>query len=284
MGLKRLIEGANMYYQIKKYLRQVIRAPYLLSDLYYYYVINTVPRYKEEGRLLKYGFKVYSQGDEDGIIREIMERINVGKGYFVEFGVSDGLENNTTYLLLKGWKGVWIEGNRKYCQNILRKFRSQIDVGNLTLKNTYITRENILQLFEELKIPQEFELISIDIDGNDYWIWETLINYKPKIVVMEYNATFRPDCKWIMKYNPHHVWRKSNYFGASLKSLEELGVERGYKLVGCSFSGMNAFFVREDLIADKFVGPFTSENHYEPPRYFVNFYSGQPADFGDFES
>lgn len=273
-----------MFKQIKKFLRQVLRAPYLLSDLYYGFVMNTVPRYKDEKRLLKYGYKVFSQGDEDGIICEIMERINIGKGFFVEFGVGDGLENNTTYLIVKGWKGVWIEGNKKYCQNITRKFKSQITEGTLTLKNSYISKENILHLFNELKIPHEFELLSIDLDGNDYWIWETLRDYKPKIVVMEYNATFHPDCKWIMKYNAHHVWKSSNYFGASLKSLEELGAKKGYKLVGCSFSGMNAFFVREDLIADKFADPFSAENHYEPPRYFVNFYSGQSADFGDFES
>lgn len=273
-----------MYDQIMKWLRQIFRAPYLLSDLYYHFVINTVPRYKDEKKLLKHGFKVFSQADEDGIIREILERINVGKGFFVEFGVGDGLENNTAYLLLKGWKGVWIEGNKKYCQKIGRKFKSQISEGILTLKNSYISRENILNLFGGLKIPYEFELLSIDIDGNDYWIWDTLINYKPKIVVIEYNATFHPECKWIMKYNPRHVWRKSNYFGASLKSLEELGTRKGYKLVGCSFSGMNAFFVRDDLIGDKFSGPFSAENHYEPPRYFINCYSGQPADFGDFES
>jgi hypothetical protein len=268
-----------MFEQIKKFLRQVLRMPYLFSDLYYSLIMNNVPRYKDEKRLLKYGYKVYSQGDEDGIISEILRRINISRGYFVEFGVGDGLENNTAYLLLKGWKGAWIEGNKKYCQNIIRKFKSQINEGTLTLTHSYINKENIIELFKDVNIPLEFELLSIDVDGNDYWIWEKLRDYKPKIVILEYNATFRPDCKWIMKYNPQHVWRNTNYFGASLKAFEVLGIKKGYKLVGCSFSGMNAFFVREDLIADKFASPFSAENHYEPPRYFINFYSGQPAEF-----
>jgi hypothetical protein len=274
----------SMCEQIKKFLKQVQRIPYLLSDFYHNYMLGTVPKYQDDKRLSKFGYKVYSQYDEDGLIQEILKRINVETGFFVEFGVGDGLENNTTYLLLQGWKGVWIEGNKKYCQKIDKKFKAEIDAGALSTRNAFITAESIVPLFGKMRVPTEFDLLSIDVDGNDYWIWEALQDYRPKIVVIEYNASFRSHCRWVMKYNPSHEWRRTNYFGASLKSLELLGSKLGYKLVGCCFGGMNAFFVREDLIADKFASPFTAENHYEPARYFINFQSGQPADYGDFKA
>lgn len=274
-----------MLEMVKVFIRQLFRIPYLLSDLHYRYYLNTIPRYLDEKRLFKYGHKVFSQNEEDGIILEILKRINVDKGYFVEFGVSNGLQNNTANLILNGWKGAWIEGSKKDCEKIARKFDAVVASGVLKLKNSLVTRENIVQLFEEFEVPSAFELLCIDIDGNDYWIMETLLKkYKPKIIVIEYNATYPPNFKWVMKYNAHHIWKHTSYFGASLKSLEELGSRMGYKLVGCNFTGLNAFFVHEDLIGDKFAGPFTAENHYEPPRYFVNFYSGHPSDFSSFES
>jgi len=100
--------------------------------------------------------------------------------------------------------------------------------------------------------------------------------------VIEYNATFRPDTEWIMKYDPNAVWNKTSYFGASLKSLELLGNRKEYSLVGCNFIGLNAFFVRNDLTADKFAAPFTADNHYEPLRYHLWRKAGHPRGFGDF--
>jgi hypothetical protein len=105
------------------------------------------------------------------------------------------------------------------------------------------------------------------------------------VIVAEYNAKFPADIFWVMQYNEAHQWDSSDYFGASLKALEDLLASRGYALVGCSVLGTNAFFVRKDLVADPpFCSPFTSQNHYEPPRYFLLpvFESGFPARFGPF--
>jgi hypothetical protein len=87
------------------------------------------------------------------------------------------------------------------------------------------------------------------------------------VVVVEYNAVIPPGLDWKVRYAPDRVWDGSHNFGASLKAFELLGTQLGYSLVGCDFIGVNAFFVRSDLVADKFAAPFTAENHYEPPRY-----------------
>ena len=126
--------------------------------------------------------------------------------------------------------------------------------------------ENIESIFEEMKVPAEFDLLSIDIDGNDYWLWKAITRFKPRVVVIEYNSNYPPDVSWIMKYNPKHAWEGGSHFGASLLALEKLGASKGYSLVGCDFYGVNAFFVQREH-ESKFTGPFTAANHFEPPRF-----------------
>jgi hypothetical protein len=122
-------------------------------------------------------------------------------------------------------------------------------------------------LFEGLGVPRYFDLLSLDIDQNTFYIWEALHEFKPRVVVVEYNASIPPDIDWKVQYVAKGAWDGTHNFGASLKAFEKLGTQLGYSLVGCDFLGVNAFFVRDDLVADKFAGPFTAENHYEPPRF-----------------
>lgn len=242
-------------------------------------------RYTTDSKKLnQYEYQVYSQNGEDGIIAEIFNRIGITNKYFVEFGAENGMANNTTYLMLKDWTGAWIEANSNIIEEIESKFGMLIRNNKLLLKKAFITVENIESLFKELNVPKDFDLLSIDIDGNDYWVWKAIKNYSPRVVVIEYNAMFVPHDELIMKYNPDHVWKGSSYFGASLKSMEILGHTKGYKLVGCNFIGANAFFVREDLVADQFLDPFTAENHYEPPRYYLYRRIDYPKDFGEFKT
>ena len=154
----------------------------------------------------------------------------------------------------------------------------------LTIKQAFITKENIQEIFKESNVPIEFDLLSIDIDGNDYWVWQALNQYRPRVVIIEYNSTIGPSIEWIMKYNSEHSWDKTNYFGASLKALELLGQQKGYKLVGCNLAGINAFFVRDDLVEDKFTSPFTSENHFEPMRNYLLKRIGHSTSYKFFEN
>jgi hypothetical protein len=238
------------------------------------------PRFREPKRLLASGFKVYSQHDEDGILEEIFRRVGVTNRFFVEFGVGDGMENCTLYRLLQGWNGAWIECSPLCFEAIQHRMGFLINSGQLRAKYSFITAENIEHLFAELNVPAEFDLLSIDIDGNDYWVWNAIGQYRPRVVVIEYNASFQRTVACTVPYAPTAIWDRSNYYGASLKALELLGAQKAYRLVGCNYTGVSAFFVREDCAGDHFASPFTAENHYEPPRYFVRMSNGHPPGFG----
>jgi len=218
-------------------------------------------------RLLAYGFRGYSQHDEDGMIQEIFKRIGVSNRVFVEFGVGDGTENNTLYLLLSGWRGLWIEGSQTSALSIRRQFERFIKTGQLTFVHGFVDRDSINGTIGNTPCSGAIDLLSIDIDGNDYWVWEAISVVQPRAVVIEYNAVFRPPLAAVAEYDKNFAWNGTSYYGASLKALELLGARKGYALVGCSLSGINAFFVKQDLAQDKFCAPFTAENHFEPPRF-----------------
>lgn len=227
-----------------------------------------------------FGFKVYSQHDEDGIIEEIFNRIGTTNKFFIEFGVDYGLESNSHYLLHKGWKGLWIEGKTKHVKGIRKLFKKVIDSKKLTVINGFITKDNINSLIaEQGKIEGEVDLLSIDIDGNDYWVWKAITCIKPRVVVIEYNSKFPPNFEWVMEYNAEHVWYWANdEQGASLKSFELLGTQLGYQLVGTNLAGANAFFVKEELAKDLFVKPSTAEKLYNPSRWTtMDYVSGHPS-------
>jgi hypothetical protein len=238
------------------------------------------PRFAEPKRLLRSGYSVYSQHDEDGILHEIFKRVGTTNRYFVEFGVGDGLENCTLYCLLKGWNGAWIDGSADCADRVETHLRSLLTDGQLRMKHSFITAENIETLFAELGVPAEFDLLSVDIDLNDYWVWKAIERYSPRVVTIEYNASYRDEVSCVVPYVPTATWDATNYGGASLKALEELGRAKGYCLVGCNYTGVNAFFVRADLVGDHFAEPYTSEHHYEPPRYFVRMPNGHRPGFG----
>ena len=132
-----------------------------------------------------------------------------------------------------------------------------------------------------MKLPRELDLLSIDIDGNDYFVWEAITAIEPRVVVIEYNSKFPPPMRWTIRYDPAHEWDGSDQFGASLQSLADLGIRKGYRLVGCNITGTNAFFVRADLAGDHFVEPPDAATLYQPPRYSLcsSFDTGHPAGY-----
>ena len=226
-------------------------------------------RYRDAKRLNRYEGQCFSRHGQDGIIAEIFRRIGFQHKTFVEVGCGNGLENNTAYLLLKGWSGFWFDGGeseiaecKKHCGEYLKK-------GVLKVQGAMLTKENIGEIFRKAGVPLEFDLLSVDVDRNTYQLLEALRDYKPRVIVVEYNSSILPADEWIVEYDPAKVWNNTFYFGASLKSLEILGDRMGYSLVGCEILGADAFFVRKDLIGDHFCQPYTAENHYEPPRFYL---------------
>jgi hypothetical protein len=226
------------------------------------------PRNADPKRLLRHGFKVYSQCDEDGIIQEIFRRIGNGNRVFVEFGVETGVECNSAKLLMEGWQGLWLDGSSAHVAHIRKNLDTFVRDGRLRVIESFVTAENINALLAEGGVTGEIDLLSIDIDRNDYWVWKAIEVVKPRVVIIEYNATLRPPLSLVIPYEPMQIWNGSNYFGASLEALVKLGRAKGYRLVGCSVSGANAFFVRDEFAGDHFLDPATAEEHYEPPRYF----------------
>ncbi len=246
----------------------------------HYDKLRTQSRYHDPKSLIPYGYKVYSQNDEDGIINEIFNRIGTTNKTFVEFGIGDGLENNTHALLFNGWKGLWIDANHKAVKEIQANYYSLIKSDQLTILESFITLENINKLIKNNIKETNIDLLSVDIDGNDFHILTQINCIKPRVIVTEYNAKFHPPIMYCMNYNGQYSWQGNDCFGASLKFLEVELAKRDYALVGCNLSGANAFFVRSDLLEDKFLSPYTAEKHYEPARYYLSsLESGHPASY-----
>jgi hypothetical protein len=195
-------------------------------------------------------FRVFSQWGEDGILQHLIRHVAIRKKIFVEFGVENYTESNTRYLLMNGnWAGLVIDGSPK---NI--EFVKNDDIYwryNLKAESAFITKDNINDLIRRNGISGEIGLLSVDIDGNDYWVWQAIDVVVPGVVVAEYNARFGPERAVTVPYDPafsrtaaHH---SNIYYGASLASLCVLGKRKGYSFVGCNTAGNNAFFVQNEL-------------------------------------
>ena len=239
--------------------------------------VRTMERLQNPKALENYGYKVYSQNDEDGIIEEIFGRIGTVNKVFIEFGLQDGLESNTHYLLFKDWSGLWIECDKEAYQQICRKFVNVIRDGQLKVLNEFITKENINELFRKAGISGEIDLLSIDVDGNDYYILENIEVVSPRVLILEYNGKFPPNCSWKQAYNAEHIWDGSDRHGASLCALNQLANQKGYSLAGTNINGCNAFFIRKDLVNDLFLQPMTPEYMFNPMRVNLKHKSGHPS-------
>lgn len=196
-------------------------------------------------------FKVYSQWGEDGIIDHLINRISVTSRSFVEFGVENYTEANTLFLLKhRYWRGLVIDGSVENIAAIKRS--SEYWRHNLRAEATFITRDNINDIIIRNGLGGELGLLSVDIDGNDYWVWEAINCVSPCIVVAEYNSLFGPNAKLSTPYKDDfvrsHADSTNMYYGASIAALNQLAEGRGYSLVAGNSAGNNVFFVRNDLI------------------------------------
>jgi hypothetical protein len=234
-------------------LREQLRNTRLLTDHY---------RWWQAGDLRAFERRVYSQNGEDGIIQELLRRVGVQHRFFVEFGVETGVECNCARLACEEqWSGLFLEASPELFPQLQDNYRA---LPSVRCQQIIVTSQNIEEILAAHQVPVDFDVLSIDIDGNDYWVWKAIERWQPRIVVIEYNATYPPPRRWVMRENPEHWWDHTDYYGASLLSLTQLGRNKGYTLVGCDATGVNAFFVRADLFdPDKFVDPAVLY-HYSP--------------------
>ncbi len=203
----------------------------------------------------RHEFSVYSQNGEDGILLFLFSIIGTSSRRFIEFGTGDGRECNSANLLMNfGWQGVLLEcvpdfvgASRQYFDYVLSERASDVNIVHAT-----ITAENIDAVLREGCPYQDVDLISIDIDGNDYWVWNELSIFRPRVFVVEYAAVMGAERAITVEYDPvfsrFEKHSSGLYAGASLSALVKLGREKGYSFVGCNMHGVNAFFVRSDLM------------------------------------
>lgn len=225
----------------------------------------------EDPDLTGYEFQVFSQNGEDGVVAEILRRVGVTNRWFVEFGVESGREGNCVALAdVAGWQGLFMEADPGSHHLLHQKYRWNDRVRTL---HAAVTPERVAELFALGGVPAEPDVMSIDIDGADYWVWRALTDYRPRVVVIEYNAGLDPEQRLVQPPDTGG-WSGTAFFGASLGALVALGQAKGYRLAHCEMAGVNAFFVRGDLPGE-FMPP--EQVRRRGPNYFLTSY-GHPAD------
>jgi hypothetical protein len=213
-----------------------------------------------------YEFKVFSQWGEDGIIDYLVSNLYIKNKTFIEFGVENYEEANTKFLLLnKNWSGLIIDSS---IDNISLIKKSEIYWKySLEAVCEFINTKNINKIIESSNLAKEVGILSIDLDGNDYWIWKEINVISPSIVIIEYNARFGKKKSCTVPYDENFLRQKKHYsmiyYGASIQALVKLGKEKGYEFVCCNKAGNNAFFVKKELLNDKIKPGNIEDSFYE---------------------
>jgi hypothetical protein len=198
-------------------------------------------------------FKVFSQFNEDGIVQHLCRHVPIVDRACIEFGVEDYRESNTRFLVTHdNWRALILDGGDAHVSWIRSDsmgWRHAIEPRSVML-----TRENINDVFTEAGFVGDIGLLSIDVDGVDYWLLDAINVVSPRILIVEYNSTFGPEASISVPYDPAFRLDSAHssrmYFGASLTAIVDLAVSRGYRFVGCESHGCNAFFVRDDVAGD----------------------------------
>lgn len=212
-------------------------------------ILSELNRNKSSKNIQDYEFKVFSQNGEDGIIQFLIQNTEIKNKIFVEFGVETYKEANTKFLLLNnGWSGLIIDGDKDAMEKIASSdLHWKYDLKSI---GNFITKDNINEIIKSAGIEGEIGLLSVDIDGNDYWVFENIDCVNPQILIMEYNSMFGDTHKISVPYDENFVRSQKHYsnlyYGASIAALCDIANKKGYDLVGSNSFGNNLFFIRHD--------------------------------------
>lgn len=205
------------------------------------------------GPLQSHEFRVHSHAGEDGIVQFLINNVPIANRTFVEFGVEDYREANTRFLLANDhWSGLVMDGD----STNVAKIRADPVFWNSSLSavEAFVTRENVNELLASAGMTGDIGLLSVDVDGNDYWIFDAIEVARPAIAVVEYNHRFGPTRSVTIPYEPQFVRRRSDHSwlcsGASLAAIVDAAKRKGMAFVGCNSFGNNAFFVRTELVPE----------------------------------
>ena len=232
-------------------------------------ILSSLNESKITNNLKNYEFKVFSQWGEDGIIQYLIKSIEIKNKTFIEFGVEDFFESNCRFLLIKDdWKGFCIDGSKAKIQNLKNSYFYW--KHHIEAVDKFITKENIEDILATSGFAKDLGILSVDLDGNDYFILEAIISFRPRILICEYNSLFGSSRKISIPYqadfqrtNAHH---SNLYWGASLAAMTYCAHNKGYSLVGTNTAGINAFYVRNDLLNNN-VQVLSVEEAYSSSNY-----------------
>jgi glycosyltransferase involved in cell wall biosynthesis len=241
--------------------------------------------------LAPYELRGYSQNGEDGVIAEILRRVGTANRFFVEFGVESGQEGNCVYLAdVAAWSGLFMEADGRLYRLLERKYAPRRSILTAEAK---VTPQNIERLLQEHEVPAEPDVMSIDVDGQDYWIWEAINAYRPRLLVIEFNSSLDPTRR-LVQPREEGGWDGTEYFGASLGAIRSLGEEKTYRLVHTELAGSNAFLVPAELAEGRFPDPddvpvrglpnYYQSGYQHPPderrRRYLDLDSGEMVEAG----
>ncbi len=208
---------------------------------------------RQIGSLSEVEFRIFSQFGDDGIVQWLSKHITFANRTFIEFGVEDYRESTTRFLMMHdNWSGFVMDGSTDHVSAIGRS--EYFWRHELIAQAAFVDRENINELLSSCPFNPEIGILHIDLDGNDYWIWNEINVVSPSVVILEYNSVFGIDRAITVPYDrtfsrtrAHH---SNLYFGASLRALHQLSEKKGYAFIGCNSAGNNAYFVRRDRLND----------------------------------
>jgi hypothetical protein len=218
----------------------------------------------QRDQLRLHELRVFSQNGEDGLLLFLFAKLGTRSKRVVEIGIQDGSECNARNLIQSfGWSGYLVEGDPGYAAAARASYANTAHV-----REAFVTRENADAIVREATNDGELDLLSIDIDGVDYWVWSAIESVRPRVVIVEYNAYLPPEEFRVVEYRPsfrrYELHPSGFYFGASLEALRVLGESRGYSLVGCDSAGANAVFVDRDEAARVGLRAVTAREAYYP--------------------
>jgi hypothetical protein len=236
----------HIQHQLNSLADQVEQAKMLAAQS----ILRDFRRQKEAIPLTQTEFKVFSQFGDDGIIQYIITKLSlpVAEQRFVEFGVENYRESNTRFLLLNNnWSGLVMDGNGAHVSFIQQD--SIYWKHDLTALVRFVTRENINSILQDAGFHGRIGILSIDVDGNDYWIWQSITVVNPAVVIVEFNGAFGSREAVTIPYQPDFTRKNAHYsllyWGTSLNALCQLAAQKGYVWIGCNSAGNNAYFVRK---------------------------------------
>jgi hypothetical protein len=225
-------------------------------------VARLAPDLSQRDLLRMHELRIYSQNGEDGLLSYLFARLGTASRRVVEIGIQDGTECNARNLIdTFGWWGLLVEGDQRSAAGARALY-----AGRAQVREAFITRENANQVLADA--AGEIDLLSIDIDGVDYWVWDAITAVRPRVVIIEYNAYLPPQEFRVVEYQPgfrrYELHPSGYYFGASLEAYRSLGESKGYVLVACESAGANAIFVQRDEAARAGLHALTAGEAYYP--------------------